>query len=320
MDPMTDLINGLPQPPQPDMGGVIQQQPSMYAGMQQQPQAPAPQQQPQYPQAPMPQVAPQWQQPVPQPPAAPPYGQPAAYPQYPQAPMMPQLPAAPIVPQFPSQQPQQTMPEWAQELVQSVNQIQQSDGGGGQLSFNPDEPWSSTNKPRSWEEMRKANETLATQKAQEIVTQTMQQQQVQQQQQQQAEQQANQAIDQSFNRLRLSGALPPVQNPNDPNDAGKQAERELLGYTLAMGGKSATDMEYSATSLLQRHQQGQFYDVKSGQMIQRRGMSAAAMAPIAGGAPVMGPMGGYGGPTQSQLAQGGRDLNSLMQAGMAATQ
>lgn len=341
MDPMTNLISGLPdggQQQQQDMGSIMQPQPNMFQNMQQQPQMPQAPAQPQYPQAPvapqMPQMpaVPQWQQTTPQPPAPQIPGMPMApaIPQMPgvpgaAAPGMPGMPMAPQIPQipqFPSAQQQQA-PDWAQQLIQTIQQQGASEGGGGQQApagFNPDEPWTAQNRPRSWEDMRKATEIQATKKAQEIVTQTMQQQQQQAVQAQQQEQQANMAIDQTFNRLRLSGVLPPVGNPNDPNDPGKQAETELLAFTLAMGGKSAEDMVYAAPTLIQRHQAGQYYDVKSRQIVQRRGASAAAMAPIAGGMPTVGQYTQSGGPTQSQLAMASRDLGALMNMGMQAVQ
>lgn len=316
MDPMTQLISGLPDGQQPgNLMPQMPQQSNMFANMQpQQPQAP---QQPQYQQ---PQV-PQWQQPVPQPPA------PGQMPQYPPVGMpqvpgnMPMMPQIPYTPQLPSDQPQAQVPEWAREMYQSIQKLE--GGNGGQqppATFDPNQPWSSDNRPKSWEDMRKANETMATQKAQEIVTKTLQQQQQQTEQQRQQEQQINQQIDTAFNRLSLTGALPPVQNPNDPSDPGKQAQAELLGYTLAMGGKTAEDMLAAAPSLIQRHMSGQYFDPKTNQLVQRRGQSAAAYAPIAGGMPVMGNMGAPAGPTQSQLAMGGRDLGSLMQMGMDAIQ
>lgn len=227
------------------------------------------------------------------------------------------------MPQFPSQQPQADTPAWAQQLMQSVQQLQgggQGDGGGGQQQqgFNPDEPWSATNRPRTWEEMRRFNDTLATKKAQEVVTQTLQQQQQQAEQTRVNEARANQEIDQTFNRLRLNGVLPAVQNPNDPNDPGKQAERELLGYTVANGGQTPQDMLYAAPALFQRHQMGQFYDVKAGQMVQRRGMMPGAGAPIAGGTPVMGAMGGQQPGVPAGLLANG-SISDIMNYGMAQT-
>jgi hypothetical protein len=251
-------------------------------------------------------------------------------PQIPQLPMLPSqqaanpmMPAMPLpgLPTLPSNQ-QQQMPQWAQEMMQNIQQIQQG-GQGGQAApaaFDPTKPWSSDNRPKSWDEMQKANEAMAAQKAQEIVTQTMQQQQQQSQQQQQQLEQATTQINQSFDRLRLSGYLPPIADPNNPNDAGRQAELELLGWTLRNGGKTADDIIYAAPALVQQHQMGRYYDPATQQMTQRRGQSAAAMAPIAGGMPVMGQMGNPSGPTQRQLAMGGRDLGSLMAMGMDAVQ
>lgn len=321
MDPMSQMISGLPAPAANpgDANSFMQPQQQMFGGQPQQPQAP---QNPIPPMQTMPAMpaAPTWQQPVPQPPApgAAPQQYPQAQPGAPMVPGMPMAPAAPMIPQFPSQQ-QQQMPAWAQQLAESVQQLQggqQSGGGAGGAAFDPTKPWSADNRPKSWDEMRQANEALATQKAQEIVTQTLEQQQQAQQQQLQAEQAANAAIDSTFNRLRLSGALPQITNPNDPNDPGKLAERELLGYTMAMGGQSAEDMVYAAPALLQRHQMGEYYDVREQKMARRGSQSVAAFAPMAGGAPMMGQMGQPAGPTQSQLASGARDLGSLMQLGM----
>jgi hypothetical protein len=345
MDPMAQIISGLPDNGggqgngQGGGGGFMQPQPNMFNNMQ----PPAPQQSqpaipqypayapPQYPAAP---AQPQWQQVTPQPPA--PGQMPQGMPQVPQMPVMPQVPVLPSqqpanpmmpsmplpgLPQLPSNQPSnQPMPQWAQEMMQNIQQIQQGGTGNQPNTFDPTKPWSNENRPKSWDEMRSANEALAEQKAREIVTTTMQQQTQQAQQQQQQVEQANQQIDNTFNRLRLSGYLPPIQNPGNPNDPGKLAERELLGWTLTNGGKTAEDILFAAPSLVQQHQMGRFFDPQSGQMQQRRGQSAAAMAPIAGGMPVMGQMGTPSGPTQRQLAQGGRDLGSLMAMGMDQVQ
>jgi hypothetical protein len=344
MDPMAQILSGLPDNSSSSGGqgtgqggSFMQPQPNMFNNMQ--PPTPQPSQQPATPQysqyPPAAPMQPQWQQVTPQPPAPGqmPQGMPQMTPQVPQMPQVPvfpsQQPANPMMPgtplpglpQLPSQQPSnQQMPQWAQEMMQNIQQIQQGGTGNQPSTFDPTKPWSSDNRPKSWDEMRSANEALAEQKAREIVTSTMQQQTQQQQQQQQQLQQANQQIDSTFNRLRLSGYLPPIQNPSNPNDPGKLAERELLGWTLTNGGQTAEDILYAAPSLVQQHQMGRYFDPQSGQMQQRRGQSAAAMAPIAGGMPVMGQMGAPSGPTQRQLAQGGRDLGSLMAAGMDAIQ
>lgn len=297
-DPMSNLINGLPPAPaQPnDFSDVFTPQPSFGV----------PQPQQQQPQYQPPQPAPAWQQPAPQP-----YQQP----QYQQQPPQYQQPFIPAVPQLPSQQASQE-PEWAKQLRESIEQSQQQPQAPQQGTFDPEKPWNDSNKPTSWEEMQQANLKLASKQAEQII----QQQEAKRQQDAQQAQQFSQEVNQSFTKLRLTGLLPPVTNPTDENDPGKKSEAELLGFTIAMGGKSAEDVTMAAQTLAQQHAQGKYFDPQKNEMVTRPGYQAAAFAPIAGGAPVMGSFGsGSGGITYGQMAAS-NDLSALMQQAMSVTQ
>ncbi len=92
------------------------------------------------------------------------------------------------------------------------------------------------------------------------------QQQAQTTEQVQAQEQQNQTyIDNSINQLRQAGYLPPVTNQFDANDAGKQAENELLGYTISLG---STDLVNAAKELKFRHDAGFKYDYANKQFVQ----------------------------------------------------
>ncbi len=80
------------------------------------------------------------------------------------------------------------------------------------------------------------------------------------------QEQANQQyIEGTVNQLRQAGYLPPVANQFDLNDPGKQAENELLGYTISLG---STDLVSAAKELKFRHDAGFKYDYQNKQFVQ----------------------------------------------------
>jgi hypothetical protein len=204
-------------------------------------------------------------------------------------------------------------------MMQNIQQQEQTPETPA-TGFDPNQPWSGDNRPRTWAEMQQAYSGMAAKQAQDAVAKYQQDQLEQSQKQQQEQFAAAQAVDGAFTRLRLSGVLPPVQDANNPQDAGKLAETELLGYTLAMGGQTAEDMVYASQALMQQHALGKYYDAEKKELVTRPGYQPAAFAPIAGGTPMMGAMALPTGPTQSQLGMGRGNLESLFQIGMQNTQ
>lgn len=93
----------------------------------------------------------------------------------------------------------------------------------------------------------------------------------------QQEQQNQQQIDATLNQLRQAGYLPQVANQFDPNDAGKQAENELIGY--AIYGLGTADLVKAAQELKFRHDSGFRFDHVNKQLVQ---MNQPGLDPNAG--------------------------------------
>lgn len=323
-DPMASLINSLPPAPANPSGGADifgQPNPPMFGvpAPGAAPAAPAP-----YPQAPpAPAPSPYMQQPGSFYPPAPAPAAPAPMPPAPQQPQQypgqpaPQQPTGapaseyPIVPMplQPTTMPQQApMPDWAQDVIDAAQALQNQPAG---------DDW--PERGQTWGEFRRAVQTEAAAIADAKIKEW-------QAEQAQATQQAsamttamNQQYDMAEMNLQQLGLLPAVTNPGDPNDPGRLAKRELYGYTIAMGGQGPENLMPAATALKALHDSGVYFDVQQNKLIRRGSQSAAAQAPIAGGAPVTGGpgQGGPAGPTQAQLGQG---LGALAEIGMANLQ
>lgn len=76
--------------------------------------------------------------------------------------------------------------------------------------------------------------------------------------------------------LVKKGKLPPVVDPNDPNDQGKVLRRELYGLAAKM---DTMNLEMVADTMNQLHKQGVHYDFKSSQWL-RQGSNASQNAPV----------------------------------------
>lgn len=80
------------------------------------------------------------------------------------------------------------------------------------------------------------------------------------------QEQANQQyIDNTLGQLRQAGFLPQPTNQLDPNDPGKQAENELIGYAVNIG---SSDLVKVAQELKFRHDAGYKFDYQSKQFVQ----------------------------------------------------
>lgn len=80
------------------------------------------------------------------------------------------------------------------------------------------------------------------------------------------EAQNQQQIDQNMTQLRGAGYLPPIVNQYDPNDAGKIAENELIGYAVYQLG--TTDLGKAAQELQTHHVRGEVYDFNNKKFVQ----------------------------------------------------
>lgn len=321
MDPIAAAINdlpgALPNPYANGGGGFIQQPDPMFGNTPPAPPAPG---QPVYAQQPIqqPQYAPP-QPPAPQQPQAQP-GQPVyAQPQQPvvAAPGQP-LTEYSLTP--PVQTPQQEqMPAWAAGLVEQVNGLQAQIQTPQQQPPAAGNAWPWPDIPQTWAGLQTAIDRVATEKADAKVGEYQQTQQAMAQQQEQARVQADQMIDSTLNQLRQTGILPLITDATNPNDAGKLAEKELLGYTIANGGSDPNALVRMAPTLRALHDSGIYYDNNQRKLIRRGSQSAAANAPIAGGTPVMGGNGQTpAAPSAKQFAT--MDLSELATIGMSQLQ
>lgn len=73
-------------------------------------------------------------------------------------------------------------------------------------------------------------------------------------------------IDGTLNQLRQAGYVPPVVDQFNPNDPGKQAENELIGYAVHVLGSA--DLVKAAQELKFRHDAGFKFDYQTKQFIQ----------------------------------------------------
>ncbi len=281
----TQDIWGAPGVPQPQAPVYM---PPAAQPLQQQPQAPY---QPPQPPAPQQYPWPAVQQPQVQPQAPVQPQQPQMQPQGPQ----PEYAIAPVAPVA----DQNTPPAWAQGLIQTVQGLQQAQQQPP-AAPQPGDDWA--DRPTSWGGLKQAITTEAERIAQAKIDKMVADQQAAAQQSAQIQQQADAAIDGAFNQLRQTGFMPAVANPNDQNDPGKLAERELLGYALSMGAQAPEHLLTAAPALKAHHDAGYYFDYTQKKLVRRGSQTAAAQAPIAGASPSITGGGTVTGPTQAQLA------------------
>lgn len=149
------------------------------------------------------------------------------------------------------------------------------------------QPWDETHRPKNWEEMYKWMSDAADQKANEKIQQMTAEQQQAQQQQQQLQATTEQQLNFMEAQLVQTGLLPQVANPNDRNDPGMAARRELYGYMLSMSGGDPQIQQLgpAAATLQALHDSGRYFDVEQKKIVQRNSQTPNAFAPIAGAGP-----------------------------------
>lgn len=206
-------------------------------------------------------------------------------------------------------------PAWAQEVIDAAKTIQQQQAqpAPGTVPAGQGQPQQSDWNPQNWADVDARIEARAQELFRNGLTEIQSQQQAQAEAEQQALAQADAAIDQSLNQLRQTGYLPPVANPNDRDDAGKIAERELIAYTIAQG---TDNLLATAPVLHALHQSGYYYDAGQNKLVRKGSQTAAAQAPIAGATPSVTPAQGGATLTYSDLAN--TDLRSMADRAAAA--
>lgn len=163
------------------------------------------------------------------------------------APVQPQ----PLQPQAPQFDPDQFKREIVDELKNAITPQQPT------TDNTQDQP---QKKYDDWDTVFADVDARVEQKLQE----QHQQQEAVNQQLTEQEKQNQRIIDESLNSLRTAGYLPPVADPFNQTDPGKQAEFELIGYALSLG---ATDLTKAAQELKFRHDAGFKFDYNNKQFV-----------------------------------------------------
>lgn len=115
-------------------------------------------------------------------------------------------------------------------------------------------------RPKDWEDV---DERIA-QKAQEIAEQKEQERVQQAEAARQQQEQADQYIDNTLQSMRTAGLLPPVTNPYDKNDPGKQEELKLMAAAVSMG---TDDLPAAMQVLTQQRRAGYDFDLNTRQFV-----------------------------------------------------
>jgi hypothetical protein len=129
--------------------------------------------------------------------------------------------------------------------------------------------------PKTWEEVQQ----MADARAAEISKRTLDERdrvaETERQRVTNDEQQMEQEIDRSLQALEQGGYLPQVYNPNDYNDPGVTARRELLGAASHMG---TPELDKVADTLTQMHRNNMVFDTQTKTYISADG----TLAPLPG--------------------------------------
>jgi multidrug efflux pump subunit AcrA (membrane-fusion protein) len=129
--------------------------------------------------------------------------------------------------------------------------------------------------PKTWEEVQQMADARAAEQAKKIIEDRDQKAQTEAQRTANDEAQMEAEIDRSLQALEQSGYLPAVYNPNDYNDPGVAARRELLGAASHMG---TPELDKVADTLTQLHRQNMLFDPQTKSYISAEG----TLAPLPG--------------------------------------
>lgn len=137
----------------------------------------------------------------------------------------------------------------------------------------PNEDWT----PKSWGEV----DARAEEKAKTIVEQTLAEREQATKAANDAQSAAASEIDQMLDNqvaeLTKDSKLPAITNENDPNDAGKLAQRELYGFALSLG---TADLKTSFNVLDNLHKAGKQFDFVKMELVDKNPASQGAQSPV----------------------------------------
>ncbi len=181
----------------------------------------------------------------------------------------------------------EAMPAWAEQFTNSMNEkvtsLEAALATNNQPAPAPAAPTSTESElaalnPQSWDQVDKyVAEKIQTgvQNGIEQFTTSLQQQNAQAQQ---AKDAVDAELDAAVATLERSNIIPPITNPNDRNDPGRMARRELYGLAAKLG---TTDLNAVATTTMATlHAQGKMYDPITDSIIDGAPAVPGASAPI----------------------------------------
>lgn len=130
--------------------------------------------------------------------------------------------------------------------------------------------------PKTWDDFpAKAKEV-----AQEVVTQTLQEREDAANEARRVAEETQttiaQQIDDKTTELEKAGKLPVIKDPNDKNDPGRMARKELYGLAAKM---DTLNLDQVADTLNTMHEQGIFYDYETNKYL-RRSSKARQNSPV----------------------------------------
>ena len=114
--------------------------------------------------------------------------------------------------------------------------------------------------PKTWDEIPQMIDTRAKQIANEVTEARQKAYDAEVRKRQEQEQQLDTEIDQQLEQLEKTGYLPKAQNPNDPNDPGVAARREVLAAASHLETPNLVKVAEQLTSM---HQQGLEFDART---------------------------------------------------------
>lgn len=153
--------------------------------------------------------------------------------------------------------------------------------------------------PKTWDEIPQLVDKRATEIAQKTLEERDRQAQAEAQRQSTEEAVLEADIDKSLQLLEQGGYLPAVSNPNDYNDPGVSARRELLGAAAYMG---TPELDKVAKDLTVHHQNNMIFDPQTKSYVSAEGSLAplpGKFAPV-GNSSVNSPS-AFNGPTTREL-------------------
>lgn len=161
--------------------------------------------------------------------------------------------------------------------------------------------------PKSWDEIPQMVQTEAQRIAKETLEERDRQTQARVNREAQEEQELEAQIDRQIADLETSGYIPRTVNPNDYNDPGVAAKRELLTYASHVG---SPELDKVAETLTREHQRNQVWDPQTGSFHEHNGLTPlpGKNAPVGAGSNAPTP---NAGPSYAQI-HNARDLDSLV--------